>query len=209
MGKIKKGILGGFSGKVGNVVGASWKGIDYIRSMPTNMKNPRTKGQMEQRSKFAVVGKFLKAVSPVIKIGFRSQANGQTPYNAAMKYNLQNAVISENDEFKLDFSKVVIARGSILKASSISTTLNTGMIFMNWELPQTELDKGYKAIVVTYNEDKNDCIIEKVSSSLAYDRELPENWNGDQVSIYLLFSNDDGSMVSDSTYCGRFAVDFA
>jgi hypothetical protein len=30
MGTIKKGILGGFSGKVGTVVGASWKGISYI-----------------------------------------------------------------------------------------------------------------------------------------------------------------------------------
>jgi hypothetical protein len=27
MGKINQGILGGFSGKVGNVVGGSWKGI--------------------------------------------------------------------------------------------------------------------------------------------------------------------------------------
>ena len=31
MGTIKKGILGGFSGKVGTVVGASWKGISYMR----------------------------------------------------------------------------------------------------------------------------------------------------------------------------------
>ena len=33
MGIIKKGILGGFSGIVGNVGGASWKGIDYIGSI--------------------------------------------------------------------------------------------------------------------------------------------------------------------------------
>ncbi len=32
MGTISKGILGGFSGKVGTVVGGSWKGIDYMRS---------------------------------------------------------------------------------------------------------------------------------------------------------------------------------
>jgi len=30
MGTIKKGILGGFSGKVGTVVGSSWKGIVLI-----------------------------------------------------------------------------------------------------------------------------------------------------------------------------------
>lgn len=37
MGTIKQGILGGFSGKVGNIVGASWRGIDYIRSMPASV----------------------------------------------------------------------------------------------------------------------------------------------------------------------------
>ncbi len=31
MGKIKQGILGGFRGKVGTVIGASWNGISYMR----------------------------------------------------------------------------------------------------------------------------------------------------------------------------------
>jgi hypothetical protein len=30
MGTIKQGILGGFSGKVGTVVGGTWKGIHYM-----------------------------------------------------------------------------------------------------------------------------------------------------------------------------------
>jgi hypothetical protein len=30
MAKIKKGILGGFFGSVGPVIGGSWKGISYI-----------------------------------------------------------------------------------------------------------------------------------------------------------------------------------
>ena len=36
MGTIKQGILGGFSGKVGTVVGSSWKGISYMRGKTTN-----------------------------------------------------------------------------------------------------------------------------------------------------------------------------
>ena len=30
MGTISKGILGGFSGTVGTVIGGSWKGIDFL-----------------------------------------------------------------------------------------------------------------------------------------------------------------------------------
>lgn len=34
MATLNKGILGGFSGKVGTVVGANWRGLDIIRSRP-------------------------------------------------------------------------------------------------------------------------------------------------------------------------------
>jgi len=55
MGHIRKGILGGFSGKVGTVVGASWKTTSYMRSLPKKGNNPRTLAQRRQRSKFALV----------------------------------------------------------------------------------------------------------------------------------------------------------
>ena len=42
MGTISKGILGGFSGKVGTVIGGNWKGIDYMRSKAASVSNPRT-----------------------------------------------------------------------------------------------------------------------------------------------------------------------
>ena len=51
MGKIAQGILGGLSGKVGNVIGGSWKGIDYIRIKPSSVANPRTVGQVNQSNK--------------------------------------------------------------------------------------------------------------------------------------------------------------
>ena len=54
MGTIKQGILGGFSGKVGTVVGSSWKGISYMRGQAQSVKNPRTAKQMAQRDKFSL-----------------------------------------------------------------------------------------------------------------------------------------------------------
>ena len=39
MGKIAQGILGGLSGKGGNVIGGSWKGIDYIRTKLLSAKD--------------------------------------------------------------------------------------------------------------------------------------------------------------------------
>ena len=47
MGKIKKGVFGEFTGKVGNLVGCTWKGIPYMRTRPANMTNPRTEKQRD------------------------------------------------------------------------------------------------------------------------------------------------------------------
>lgn len=65
MGTIKQGILGGFSGKVGTVIGSSWKGFSYMRGRAQSVKNPRTEGQVEQRSKFALTLDFLKPIPPM------------------------------------------------------------------------------------------------------------------------------------------------
>ena len=55
MGKIKQGILGGFKGKVGTVIGASWNGIAYMKGLPQSQKDPKTAAQMAQRAFFKEV----------------------------------------------------------------------------------------------------------------------------------------------------------
>ena len=55
MGKIKQGILGGFKGKVGTVIGASWNGIAYMKGLPQSQKDPKTAAQVAQRSFFREV----------------------------------------------------------------------------------------------------------------------------------------------------------
>ena len=47
MGIINQGILGGFSGKVGPIVGFHWKSKYYIRARAAKVSNPRTPKQQE------------------------------------------------------------------------------------------------------------------------------------------------------------------
>lgn len=61
MGVIKRGILGGFSKKVGPVVGSSWKGIDVIKSKPVSVANPNTPAQQAQRSAMRAANVFLRS----------------------------------------------------------------------------------------------------------------------------------------------------
>ena len=62
MATIKQGILGAFSGKVGSVVGSSWKGIAIMKALPASVANPRTAKQVIQRSKMSSAVAFAKEV---------------------------------------------------------------------------------------------------------------------------------------------------
>ena len=55
MGKIKQGILGGFRGTVGTVIGSSWNGVAYMKGKPQSVENPRSDAQVQQRTFFKEV----------------------------------------------------------------------------------------------------------------------------------------------------------
>ena len=63
MGKIKQGILGGFKGKVGTVIGSSWNGIAYMKGLPQSVKDPRTDAQVQQRNFFKEVQGLVSQLS--------------------------------------------------------------------------------------------------------------------------------------------------
>jgi hypothetical protein len=104
MGKIPQGILGSLSGKVGSIIGGSWKGIDYIRIKPASVANPRTEGQVNQRNKFTITLEYLQATSDFIKVGYKAFAVKKTEFNAAMSYVLNNAVGGIAPNFTIDYS---------------------------------------------------------------------------------------------------------
>jgi len=89
MGVITSGILGGFSGKVGPVVGGSWKGISYMRQLPASVANPNTAGQQAQRTKLSNIVAFARAVlSAVIKPLNDRFAEHMSGYNLFVQRNI-------------------------------------------------------------------------------------------------------------------------
>ena len=54
MGKLTSGILGPVSGRIGGVVGASWKGVKYLRSYVVPGAS-NTAAQLAQRARFAAL----------------------------------------------------------------------------------------------------------------------------------------------------------
>src|SRR5574344_878183 len=132
MGTIKQGILGGFSGKVVTVVGGSWKGISYMRGRAQSVKNPRTEAQMEQRSKFALTLSFLKPITSYLRVGYKTYANKQTEFNAALSYLCLNAITGTYPNYALDFSLALVSRGNLTPAANASAAIAGGVLTFTW-----------------------------------------------------------------------------
>ncbi|WP_254050349.1 DUF6266 family protein, partial [Myroides sp. N17-2] len=55
MAEIKQGILGPVNGKVGTVVGATWRGVNYIRAKPRKSRKKPSMKQLLQWDKMSLV----------------------------------------------------------------------------------------------------------------------------------------------------------
>lgn len=93
MGKIKQGILGGYSGKVGPTTGSSWKGINIVKSRPVSVAYPGTAAQVSQTSKMTGIVAFSKLILSVwIKPLWDRFAVQSSGYNQFVKANIANFV---------------------------------------------------------------------------------------------------------------------
>lgn len=215
MGKYLKGILGSFSGLVGSVVGATWNGIDVMRSRPKKSTKPPTAAQMKQRDTFALMTQFSGQVTDVIKIGFQAYHVGQTPYNAAFSLNIENAVTGVYPAIAIDYPSFVLSKGNLLDAPEIivSTTEDAQLDF-SWlnnadVLDPLETNSTDKVTFVVYNPSKQ-LFAKKIGaaarSALSYDMALPAMWSIDNVHVWAFFVNAAGKVVSDSVYLGATVV---
>ncbi len=208
MGRLKKGVFGAFSGKVGNVIGSSWRDIDYIRSLPVKVRDPKTKRQIRQRSRFSVTMDFLKTITPFLRIGFQSHANGRmTAFNAAMSYNMKFGVKGAQQDLLLDYPNVVVSHGELSAASDVDAEIVEGELRVKWGVDlQGNARADNIAMVVAHNpvnrQSVYDVSMGKRISGKA-DLLLPPGWKGDVVETYLSFRSSDGVLVSDSVYAGR------
>lgn len=91
----KNGILGGFSGSVGDVVGATWKGITTVRSKSAIEKKPLTQKQKDALQTTKLVLDFWKETNTMYPwIDLTSKELGMTQMNVFQRKYRGNVLAS-------------------------------------------------------------------------------------------------------------------
>lgn len=124
---IKQGILGGFSNKVGSVVGAGWKGIATMRSLPQSVANPRTTAQVANRTTFAQLAVLGSSVLPtIIQPLWNRWAKKMSGYNEWLSVNKK--IFDEENSFANFLPKAVFANGDLSASATAGTISDAGVV---------------------------------------------------------------------------------
>lgn len=208
MGKIGRGILGGVSGKVANVVGSRWKGIDYIRAKPQSVANPRTLAQVNQRNKFSLVLKFLQPNLNFIRVGYKNYAVKKSQFNSAMSYVLNNAITGVSPSFDIDYSLALLTRGNLTGALNPVFDLSTaGQVQFSWDDNSNEGSAlaTDKVMVVAYNPTKGESVYlteGAARTDMSQTVVIPNSYSGDDLHMFISFMNFEETQISNSIYIG-------
>jgi len=203
MGIINQGILGGFSGKVGPIVGFRWKSNYYIRARAAKVSNPRTPRQQEQRGKFATAFSFLKTIKPFIRIGYKEFTQEKSAFNAAMSYTLKRAVTANGKEIAIDFNRALVSMGTLMPIFEGTATQSRDKMSFNWHnnSGMGNAEDTDVAMLLVYNKDRETAVYD-TEAALRWDGHaelsLPDNWQDDELIAYLSFCSTDGSSVANS-----------
>ena len=212
MATISKGILGGFSGKVGTVVGVNWRGMDIIRSIPKRSRKRPTDNQMLQQYKFKLVVSFLQPLRSIQELYFGSPQGSLSRVNLATSEMLNTALELVNDVPELVFERILITKGELTGFQNLKISPEAGSILnLEWENNSTQGNAKETDLVnlICYLETQNAFVIfeglaaRKLIKATA---KLPDVYKGKEVHTWAFLNNEKKTQASTSAYLGKITL---
>lgn len=212
MGIVDLKKLGLISGKIGPYVAYVSKDGKQILRKHVIPKDPKTPKQLAYRMRFGMVNKSLSPLNRVIKKGFLNTDNA---YRKAVSKALNNAVIGEYPEYKLDYSKIQVAEGKLQLPTFVSVNVdsNTKLATVNWN-PEPIFDtypcrEDDRVNIVCLNESTPEAVCfhnsakrSKGTATIDLSSKMVINklWSIKDLHFWLYLSTYDITQNSDSIY---------
>ena len=128
MAKLHQGILGGFSGTVGTVIGYRRNNQWFMRAKPRSVANPRTEAQQAHRRQFGDMVSLASRLLPALKVGMRHYApqHAMTAGNAFVHLNwVKDGAISLKD--------MKLSVGPVPMVTFTEITVEDGVLTLRWD----------------------------------------------------------------------------
>lgn len=124
MAKLEQGILGPFRGKVGTVVGYTWRGMACVRAYRKEINYPNTEHQQAEREWFVSMVRFAARARQALLLGLHERAAREqmTEGNLFVKINKHRFHLNPNKSTNyinpiksietIDYNQIVISSGA-------------------------------------------------------------------------------------------------
>ncbi|MBN2638390.1 MAG: hypothetical protein JXR65_04820 [Bacteroidales bacterium] len=220
MARIKsQNINGPFVGRIGNIVGCRWKDTYYIRTRPARVKHPNTERQMAQRMRFVNTQTFLKPMLSFLRLGFASYTSDKSAYNAAMSYNIKNALTGIYPDISVDASKALVSMGRLPgNVKAVVKSTGEGRIKVFWNNIEHESEgSGNDRIILVVRGVEQPVADFKLDVARRSDGEaemkLSKSFLNTEAYCYLVFIKQEmllgtvaEEFISNSVFCGKVLI---
>lgn len=211
MGKVYQGIEGPFVGKVGPVVGYTWKHIPCIRAYRHEIAYPNTAMQQAQRDWFVSMVRFASKAREALLLGLRQSANdaNMTEGNYFVMRN-KGYFQRHQGGIEVNYDKLIVAEGSAADVYFHQARFDADeVVTVDFEKNSMQLRASGDDRVYLYVYAPN--MAAGLLSAPAERRckrlsmRLPSHWAGQVVHLYG-FVVDRNGRASNSTYIGEGRV---
>ena len=207
---IDEGILGGFRGKIGTVVGVSNGGRFYMRSLPRKRKKGGP-GETGNRDKFKLVIDHLAPLKDLVKAGFKGHYTRTGGYRAALSYNRKHAVAEVEGGFYIAPELFRFSGGDLPGAAGAAVNLADGVLEITWDTSAGIGDNDADQLMVLVYDPVNSLTLKRIFDGafrIAGSCSMPihPQMSGGQADVYIGFVAADRSGQSNSQYLGRFVI---
>ena len=210
MAKIAKGLLGGFSGKIGPLVGYTLYGIDRMRSLPDRTAPP-TENELKNRSQFKLVQDTLKPLKELLQIGFNNYGTVSGGTRAAISYNRKFAVKANETGYEIDPEHFKISGGCLPGLTGLSVVQESAEILrFHWNPVSVPESSGYDQVMLLAIDLKGQQSCYKCPGNFRSAGtdvlRISADLLGKEVDVYIGVVSKDRSVQSHSQYVGRIKL---
>lgn len=181
------------------------KGPDgIIRTRPAKVKNPRTPEQQVQRARMGAVIELSRRFAPIIATGFCNRPTRLTAYNMFTKLNVNQVDVDEHFLATPQLDKIVVSDGILAEPTVNIDKTGENIKFTNVPRSADGLCAGDDVIYAgIYNTAEKSSRLHRISTR-AEDTfssfSIPENWNTEDIHIYLFAVSRSKKRTSPTVY---------
>lgn len=216
MAKISWGILDGFIGKVGTVVGSFWKGKPVMRAYKRQVHDRESEAQLLVRTRFGAINSLAGAFLSAIRLGFMEVArrNRTTEGNVFVQENWGHVHAATPGSATVDYDELTLAKGHLPEVQFGSPSFENPLevtVPLADSAAVIGSDADDDAYLFVYDPEAGQGLLSEPKKRV--DEEIvllvPDYWNGHRVHVYgfaIGGGPDNLGDISNSRYLGSGTI---